>query len=209
MIQIVILLLLDASKAFDRFEYVELFTTCRNRKVCPIVLRLLMNMYINQQIQVKWNNMISPTCTISNGVKQGGCMSPTLFSIYLDKLLGILRASNVGCRYGNHYMGAFCYAGDISLLSPTVSGLQDMLKICERYTDKYKIHFNASKSQLLCFNTSTCTKSKDIKVYIEGLELKRTISTFFKKWAKCTFLVLSNHTLRVRSHCILYLVKNA
>ena len=25
--------------------------------------------YINQQIQVKWNNMISPTCTISNGVK--------------------------------------------------------------------------------------------------------------------------------------------
>ena len=125
-----------------------------------------MNMYINQQIQVKWNNMISPTCTISNGVKQGGCMSPTLFSIYLDKLLGILRASNVGCRYGNHYMGAFCYADDISLLSPTVSGLQDMLKICERYADKYKIHFNASKSQLLCFNTSTCTKSKDIKVYM-------------------------------------------
>ena len=160
------LLLLDASKAFDRVEYVKLFTTLRNRKICPIVLRLLMNMYINQQIQVKWNNMISPTCTISNGVKQGGCMSPTLFSIYLDKLLGILRASNVGCRYGNHYMGAFCYADDISLLSPTVSGLQDILKICERYADKYKIHFNASKSQLLCFNTSTCTKSKDIKVYM-------------------------------------------
>ena len=160
------LLLLDASKAFDRVEYVKLFTILRDRKICPIVLRLLMNMYINQQIQVKWNNMISPTCTISNGVKQGGCMSPTLFSIYLDKLLGILRASNVGCRYGNHYMGAFCYADDISLLPPTVSGLQDMLKICERYADKYKIHFNASKSQLLCFNTSTCTKSKDIKVYM-------------------------------------------
>ena len=34
-------------------------------------------------------------------------------------------------------------------------------------------------------------------------------STFFKKWAKCTFRVLSNHTLRVRSHCILYLLKDA
>ena len=64
--------------------------------------------------------MISQTCTISNSVKQEGCMSPTLFSIYLDKLLGILRASNVGCRYVNHYMGAFCYADDISLMSPTV-----------------------------------------------------------------------------------------
>ena len=40
-------------------------------------------------------------------------MSPTLFSIYLDKLLGILRTSNVGCRYGNQYMGAFSYADDI------------------------------------------------------------------------------------------------
>ena len=121
----------------------------------------------SKSIQVKWNNMISPTCTISNGVKQRECMSPTLFSIYLDKLLGILRASNVGCRCGNHYMGALCYADDISLLSLTVSCLQDMLKICERYADKFIIHFNASKSQLLCFDTSTCTKSKDIKVYMQ------------------------------------------
>ena len=29
-----------------------------------------------------------------------------------------------------------------------------------------KIHFKFSKSQLLCFNTSSCTKSKDIKVYM-------------------------------------------
>ena len=26
--------------------------------MCPVVLRMLMNMYINQQIQVKWNNAI-------------------------------------------------------------------------------------------------------------------------------------------------------
>ena len=49
------LLLLDASKAFDRVEYVKLFTILRDRKLCPIVLRLLMNMYINQTIQVRWN----------------------------------------------------------------------------------------------------------------------------------------------------------
>ena len=41
------LLLLDASKAFDRVEYVKLFNTMRDRKMCPIVLRLIMNKYIN------------------------------------------------------------------------------------------------------------------------------------------------------------------
>ena len=40
----------------------------------PIVLRLLMNMYINQTIQVRWNNTLSNVCGISNGVKQGGCL---------------------------------------------------------------------------------------------------------------------------------------
>ena len=37
--------------------------------------------------------MISQTCTINNGVKEEACMSSTLFSIYLDKLLGILQTS--------------------------------------------------------------------------------------------------------------------
>ena len=41
------LLLLDASKAFDRVEYNQLFNRLRDRNMRPIVLRLLINMYIN------------------------------------------------------------------------------------------------------------------------------------------------------------------
>ena len=73
--------------------------------MCPIVLRLLINMYINQKIRVNWNNVLSKQYCISNGVKQGGCLSPTLFSIYLNDLIDVLCSSNIGCRYGNHYMG--------------------------------------------------------------------------------------------------------
>ena len=49
--------------------------------MCPIVLQLLINMYINQKIQVKWNDVFSNQYSMSNGMKQGGCLSPTLFSI--------------------------------------------------------------------------------------------------------------------------------
>ena len=104
------LLLLDASKAFDRVENVKLFTILRDRKLCSIVLRLLMNMYVNQTIQVRWNNTLSNVCGISNGVKQGGCLSPTLFSLYINNLINILRQNNIGCRYGPHYMGVYGYA---------------------------------------------------------------------------------------------------
>ena len=123
--------------------------------MCPLVLRFLMNMYINQQIQVKWNSTMSMKSSISNGVKQGGCLSPNLFSVYLNKLIEILRNCNIGCRYGNHYMGVYCYADDLSLLSPTFTGLQEMLKICELYANNYDIIFNAKKSQLLYFGCNS------------------------------------------------------
>ena len=94
------MLLLDASKAFDRVEHVKLFNILRDRGVCPVVLRLIMNMYTNQEIQIKWNNLLSTKCEISNGVKQGGCLSPSSFSVYLNNLITNLKKSNIGCFFG-------------------------------------------------------------------------------------------------------------
>ena len=55
-------------------------------------------MYINKNMQVKWNGMLSNQFIIYNGVKQFGCLSPTLFSIYLNDLIDVLRSSNIGCN---------------------------------------------------------------------------------------------------------------
>ena len=60
-------LLLDASKAFDRIEYVKLFQTLCYRKICPTVLRLIMHMYVNQKILIRWNQLLSQTYASSNG----------------------------------------------------------------------------------------------------------------------------------------------
>ena len=43
------LLLLDASKAFDRVQYVKLLKMLKDSNMCPIVLRLVMNMNVNQK----------------------------------------------------------------------------------------------------------------------------------------------------------------
>ena len=132
------------------------------------LLRLFINMYINQKIQVKWKNALSNQYSISNGVKQGGCLSPTLFSIYINDLIDVLCSSNIGCRYGNHYMGVYCYVDGIYLLSPTLSGLKEMLKLCEDYALKHKIIFNASKSQLLYFPSNTARVAKDFMLKMKS-----------------------------------------
>ena len=38
-------------------------------------------------------------------------------------------------------MGVYCYADGIGLLSPSLSGLKEMLKLCEDYALKHKIIF--------------------------------------------------------------------
>ncbi len=64
---------------------------------------------------------------MQNGVKEGGVLSPILFSVYIDGLFTRLSNSGIECHIGNHYEGAVGFAGDIKLLSPSNKGLQMMI----------------------------------------------------------------------------------
>ena len=99
---------------------------------------------------------------VSNGVKQGGCISPTFFSVYLNGLIEKLRKNDIGCRYGSDFMGVFCYADDLILLCPSFTDIKERLRTCEIYANKHKILFNAKKSQLLHFTKSSTSKDPQL-----------------------------------------------
>ena len=119
--------------------------------MCPLTVRLLLNMYTKQKLQVKWNDCKSAKFDVTNGVRQGSVLSPLLFSVYIDELLEKLKASGIGCYIGYHYIGALGYADDIILLCPSVAGLKKMIKICEDYANEHSIKFNGKKSKYLIF----------------------------------------------------------
>ena len=143
--------LLDASKAFDRVNYVKLFKLLIDKGLCSTVARFLAFMYTNQCVRVKWKNYLSNTFNVSNGVKQGGVLSPILFSVYIDELLSALEQEKVGCYIGDSFFGALAYADDILLLSPSRTAMSRMLKLCEKYAKEYDIIFNAAKSKQVLF----------------------------------------------------------
>ena len=157
-------LMLDASKAFDRIDFIKLFEKLLNRGLSPVIIRLILNMYVCQKFQIKWNGVMSEMFNVSNGVRQGGVISPILFGIYIDELLLKLKNNGTGCFVGHHYCGAFGYADDIILLCPTLSGLKEMIAICENYATEHNILFNGSKSKLLIFGRDYVNPN----VYVNG-----------------------------------------
>ena len=58
-----------------------------NKGMCSLTVRLLLNIYTEHKLQVKWNDIISDKFEVTNGVRQGGVLSPLSFSIYIDDFL--------------------------------------------------------------------------------------------------------------------------
>ena len=54
---------------------------------------------------------------INNDVKQGGVLSPILFTVYIDNLIKILKQRNVGCKISNKLLEVLGYADDNSFMS--------------------------------------------------------------------------------------------
>ena len=91
---------------------------------------------------------------MSNGVKQGGVISPIFFSLYIDPLLDRLCMSGFGCHIKGVYMGALSYADDIV-----------MLKICHNFSQSNSIIFNNKKTVCIKFGREIVKNEKSCVRY--------------------------------------------
>ena len=65
----------------------------------------------------------------------------------------MLRTTGIGCHLGSAYSGALSYADDITLLCPSVRGLNEMIVICCEYAKEYDITFNPKKTVCIKFGS--------------------------------------------------------
>ena len=114
-------------------------------------------------MRVKWNEFLSGSFSASNGVKQGGVLSPLLFTVYLDQLILALKELRIGCHLNDITVGAFIYADDVTLLATTSMALKAMLNTCTDFAASHNLLFNASKTKCIYFNDAGSQLQNTVK----------------------------------------------
>ena len=86
-----------------------------------------------------------PDYTVSDGVRQGGILSPLFFNVYMDGVSDIHCRTKCGCTMGDRMINHLMYADDLVSLSHSAKGLQRLVDIYAAYGDLHDIKFNHTK----------------------------------------------------------------
>ena len=146
--------LIDASKAFDTLDH-SLLEKLKHKKLPVFIyytLFYLLTWYHTQLVQVCWNAALSQPFSVSQGVQQGGVLSPILLSLYIDNLLQELADSGIGCHWDNLFVGALAYANYLTILTPSPSALKNCCLFVKN-------------SGLLICSSSILTKNSVYKIF--------------------------------------------
>jgi len=96
-------------------------------------------------MQIKWGKHFSEPFHVSDGVRQGGVLSPYLFAIYLDDFSNELDNINAGCYIDEVLLNHLMFADDNCVFCPSVRWLQRILNVCQAYAESHGIIFNCNK----------------------------------------------------------------
>ena len=161
--------------SYDRVNYWTLFKKLLKRGISVVIVRILLFWYSMQEICIKWGNETSSCFTISNGVRQGGILSPVLFSIYMDDLSVLLSQSGIGCHIDDLCINHVFYADDLCLMAPCAIALQELINLCYDYSIEIDMNFNALKSYCIAFTPKLCKLTLP-SLHINSLSISYTDS---------------------------------
>ena len=163
---------IDVSKAFDKINYNILLHKLRNTNLPRSIVNILDYMFNNTFVNLRCNNLVTEHWKVSNGARQGGCLSPLLFSFYINDMILEISGMNTGCSLAGIRTNIICFADDMFLLSPSVQSLQ---KLIVKLADSLKslcFSVNEDKCKYIVFKKH----DKDIvntTVSLNGLDIER------------------------------------
>ena len=148
-----ILITLDAEKAFDRLNHDILFNKIYHGGIHGKLWILLRNLYRNMSIKVKWEEQFTEDIQILQGIQQGAKLSTTLYKYYNNTILDSISHSDIGTHIGSIGIPAPTCADDIAVLADNRHEAQAILDLINYHTKRDLVKINPDKSDAVYYNS--------------------------------------------------------
>ena len=142
----------DFTKAFDYMLRDNLWFKRIKLGIRGNILNIIKSMYETVKSKVRFKNKLSEEFSCMLGVRQGECISPFLFSMFLNDLEEEVIINGIdGIEIGLIKLFILLYTDDIVMFSSSSEGLQNGLKQLEFYCKPWKLKVNTTKTKIMDF----------------------------------------------------------
>ena len=140
----------DLKKAFDTVWHTGLLHKLQEAGINGQFYQLLKSMYSQITYRLKVKDGLTAPEPSNIGVRQGDVLSPILFNIYLNDLVGKLEndESNL-TKLNNETVPVLMYADDLALISTSEKGLQSQVDQLYTFCSKWQLEVNTSKTKTM------------------------------------------------------------
>ena len=142
----------DFTKAFDYIVRDNLWYKLVKLGLRGKILDILKSMYSSVKSRVKFNNKLGNEFNCTLGVRQGECLSPLLFSLYLNDIEEqFLNSGLEGIDINMFKMFMRLYADDIVIFANSAEELKQSLDLLLNYCNIWKLTVNVAKTKVMVF----------------------------------------------------------
>ncbi|MCG8034648.1 MAG: endonuclease/exonuclease/phosphatase family protein, partial [Candidatus Thiodiazotropha taylori] len=168
---------IDFTKAFDYVVRENLWYKLIKFGLRGKILNIIKSMYTSVKSRVKYCNKLGNEFYCKLGVRQGECLSPLLFSMFLNDIEEHLVLSGLeGIDVNMFKMFLLLYADDIVLFANSADELQEGLNMLSDYCQRWKLKINVSKTKIMVFRKGGILP-RNLAFYYDG-ELLEIVSKF-------------------------------
>ena len=163
-------LFVDFQKAFDSIPHHHMLYTLINNGIHGDILHILRSMYSKLKSCVRMDNGLTDYFDCTIGTRQGCILSPLLFSLYMNKLVEMLKCYDCQGMYVNEMaknIMILLYADDVAKGACTVKKLQDMINVLEEFCKNWGLSVNVDKTKIMVFRKGGSIRNNE-KWYMFG-----------------------------------------
>ena len=150
----------DFSKAFDRVVHDNLWYKLLKNGVSGKIFNIIQSMYKCLKTRVVNNGEKSQAFYCQLGVRQGECLSPFLFALYINDIEQCLESPTSGITLAHMRFLLLLYADDVVIFADSETELQSAINRLHAYCSRWKLQINLSKSYIIVFGRGRANRSQ-------------------------------------------------